>query len=1015
MTSTINLSQISEFLGKTAPFNRLGDRALENLATHCELLRYRTGQPIFELGKMPTQVAVIYEGQVRELANDQRSQSMVSLRLAGPGEILGWGSLVRGVAVDSAIASREVICVCIRASTFLEQVKSEQVFREAFEQQAALNEVFELLSGELQRRADATTNAKDLTLQFQPQAVVINIPKGKANLTELDRDRLWFLSTGTIGEFEKGSRLMVDANTIGKLPCPDGARVVGLPLFDVAGTPVTPQDNGGAIADSHSAIAPTPTVIPTGRDPIPYAPDRPPEIEAEESTPRGKVKYPFIRGKGPIQGSLACFQMLGKQYQIRVRRDVVQRVLENQYNSHGKLTLQSCGSVAAMMGFNGQLVTVPVEVISRLKAPAMIRWENSFALLFSVSDREVVAAIPSKGIIRRKPQKFLQEWQLSTPAEEGKEGTEQILLLVPPAEDKQDTFNFWWFLPELGKYKSVLVQVFLASFFVQLFGLANPLITQVIIDKVIGQRSLDTLNILGLLMVLVAVFEGALTWLRTYLFVDTTNRIDLSLGSQVIDHLLRLPLGYFDQRRVGELAGRVSELEKIRQFLTGTALTVVLDALFSVIYIAVMLSYSLLMTAVALAVVPLMALLIAGVSPIVQRLLRKRAERYADTQSYLVEVLSGIQTVKAQNIELTSRWSWYDRYARYISAGFKTVVTSTTASSISTLLNKGSGLALLWVGAHLVLSDPPQMSLGQLIAFRIIASNVTGSLLRFVQVWQTFQETAMSVERLRDILEAHPEADEKDRSNIPMPAVEGAVRFENVSFHFPQSKSLQLANINLEFQPGQFVGIVGQSGSGKSTLMKLLQRLYEPTGGRILLDGYDVAKVELYSLRSQIGVVLQDTLLFNGTVQDNIALTNPDATTDDIIKAAKIGVAHEFIMTLPNGYNSIVGERGSSLSGGQRQRIAIARTVLQNPHLLILDEATSALDYNSERLVCENLAEAFKGRTVFFITHRLTTVKKADVILMMDQGAVVEQGTHDELMALKGLYYCLYQQQESQV
>ncbi|MGL5195227.1 MAG: peptidase domain-containing ABC transporter, partial [Chroococcales cyanobacterium] len=254
-----------------------------------------------------------------------------------------------------------------------------------------------------------------------------------------------------------------------------------------------------------------------------------------------------------------------------------------------------------------------------------------------------------------------------------------------------------------------------------------------------------------------------------------------------------------------------------------------------------------------------------------------------------------------------------------------------------------------------------------------------------------------------------------DRSNIPMPAVEGTVRFENVSFHFPQSKSLQLANINLEFQPGQFVGIVGQSGSGKSTLMKLLQRLYEPTGGRILLDGYDVAKVELYSLRSQIGVVLQDTLLFNGTVQENIALTNPDATTDDIIKAAKIGVAHEFIMTLPNGYNSNVGERGSSLSGGQRQRIAIARTVLQNPHLLILDEATSALDYNSERLVCENLAEAFKGRTVFFITHRLTTVKKADVILMMDQGAVVEQGTHDELMALKGLYYCLYQQQESQV
>ncbi|HEY9837579.1 MAG TPA: cyclic nucleotide-binding domain-containing protein, partial [Vampirovibrionales bacterium] len=276
MTSTIDLSQISEFLKKTAPFDRLSDRALENLATHCELLRYRTGQPIFELGKMPTQVAVIYEGQVRELAYDQRSQSMVSLRLAGPGEILGWGSLVRGVAVDSAIASREVICVCIRASTFLEQVKSEKVFREAFEQQAALNEVFELLSGELQRRADATTPAKDLTLQFQPQAVVINFPKGKANLTELDRHHLWFLSSGTIGDLDRGSRLIVDAQTIGKLPCPDGARVVGLPLFDLAGTQANPQDNGGAIADSHSAIAPTTPLTPTVVDPIPYAPDRPP-------------------------------------------------------------------------------------------------------------------------------------------------------------------------------------------------------------------------------------------------------------------------------------------------------------------------------------------------------------------------------------------------------------------------------------------------------------------------------------------------------------------------------------------------------------------------------------------------------------------------------------------------------------------------------------------------------------------------------------------------------------------
>jgi subfamily B ATP-binding cassette protein HlyB/CyaB len=319
---------------------------------------------------------------------------------------------------------------------------------------------------------------------------------------------------------------------------------------------------------------------------------------------------------------------------------------------------------------------------------------------------------------------------------------------------------------------------------------------------------------------------------------------------------------------------------------------------------------------------------------------------------------------------------------------------------------------LLWVGAYLVLKG--QLSLGQLIAFRIIAGYTTSPLLRLVQLWQNFQETALSLERLSDIVDAPQEVDEANRYNIPMPALKGAVKYENVSFSFNTNGQLQLNNINLEFASGLFVGIVGQSGSGKSTLMKLLSRLYEPNSGRILIDDYDISKVELYSLRRQIGMVLQDTLLFNGTVQENIALTNPDATAEEIIEAAKIAAAHDFIMTLPNGYNSRVGERGSSLSGGQRQRIAIARTVLQKPQLLILDEATSALDYDTERQVCLNLAETAREQTVFFITHRLNTVKNADVILMMDKGAVVEQGTHTELMAMKGRYYCLYQQQESQ-
>ncbi|MEO1560162.1 MAG: peptidase domain-containing ABC transporter, partial [Cyanobacteria bacterium J06632_19] len=351
--------------------------------------------------------------------------------------------------------------------------------------------------------------------------------------------------------------------------------------------------------------------------------------------------------------------------------------------------------------------------------------------------------------------------------------------------------------------------------------------------------------------------------------------------------------------------------------------------------------------------------------------------------------------------------------ASYVSAGFKTVKTSTDAGSTSGFLNKLSGLLVLWVGAYLVLEGT--LTLGQLIAFRIIAGYVTSPLLRLTQLWQNFQETALSLERLSDIIDSPQEATEEDKGNIPMPMIEGAVKYDDVSFRFKPTGPMQLNNVSLEFPPGVFVGVVGQSGSGKSTLMKLLPRLYPLESGRILIDGYDINKVELYSLRQQVGIVPQDTLLFEGSVQENIALNYPDATPEEIIEAAKIAVAHEFIMDLPNGYNSRVGERGSALSGGQRQRVAIARTILQNPRLLILDEATSALDYESERQVCLNLAEAFKGRTVFFITHRLSTIRNADIILMLDKGYVVEQGTHQELMSLKGRYYCLYQQQEAQI
>jgi ATP-binding cassette, subfamily B, bacterial HlyB/CyaB len=817
---------------------------------------------------------------------------------------------------------------------------------------------------------------------------VHNLSKGKMPLDSLDPTWTWLLSCGQVEQPDTAApRVTIGqaldlAHLRGNLRVKTPARLVGVPPFQTqTSLPLT----------SAQAIAPS-------FEQIPYAPERP----ATQRPPLLRSgEMPLVGGKGEVESCLACFQMLAQYFGMPFRRDVLKRTISEQYRRVGSMPLQLGGAIAELMGLKAQLAVVPAAAMTRLQGQGIIRWQERMAVLYQATDRQIIIASPEKGLQRLSPKEFAKTW--------GDEG--EILLLAPTADTPQKRFGMSWFLPSVVRYRRVLTEVLLASFFVQLLGLANPLITQVIIDKVINQNSPSTLNVLGSLLIGAAIVEALLTALRTNLFVDTTNRIDMTLGTQVIDHLLRLPLRYFEKRPVGELSTRVNELENIRQFLTGTALTVVLDSVFSVIYIGVMIWYSPLLTVVALATVPLFALLTLMIAPIIRQQSRFKAERNAETQSYLVEVMSGIQTVKAQNIELPSRWTWQDKYAKYVMAGFKNVQTSTAAGGVSQFLSQLSNLLLLWVGAFLVLEN--KITLGQLIAFRIIAGYTTSPLLRLIQLWQNFQETALSLERLADILDTPQETSEGDRANIPMPAIKGAISYDNITFRFAKTPKPQLDGVTVDIAAGSFVGIVGQSGAGKSTLTKLIPRLYDPEQGRILIDGYDIHKVELYSLRRQIGMVLQDTLLFDTTVQENIALTNPDATPEEVVEAARVAFAHDFIMELPQGYNSAVGERGSALSGGQRQRIAIARTVLQNPNFLILDEATSALDYNSERQVCMNLQAAFKGRTVLFITHRLATIRSADVILMMDQGRVAEQGSHEELMAMQGLYYCLYQQQEA--
>jgi ATP-binding cassette subfamily B protein len=712
-------------------------------------------------------------------------------------------------------------------------------------------------------------------------------------------------------------------------------------------------------------------------------------------------RFCLIRGDGVLEEILACFQMLAADLELPFRRDGIEKILRDVLRRGQTPDLQLCGNLAAMLGLHVSGSSIPAVMGTRLQVPALVCWKESFALLKASNAAGMLLASPSDGLVQLPPERIVAHYP---------DGI-QLLHLERTIQTPERRFGPSWFLPAIQRYRGVLIQVLLASFVVQLFGLAGPLLIQVIIDKVISQRSLDTLQVLGLALVVVTLMEGLLGAFRTFLFTETSNRIDLRLGAEVIDHLLRLPLSYFDRRPVGELGTRIAELEKIRSFITGQALSTVLDAALSVIYIVVMVAYSWLLTLIALGVLPIQIALTLLGAPLFRRQFRDAAQENARTQSHLVEVLSGIQTVKAQNIEMISRWKWQDLYAKYISRTFEKTITGTAVNESSQVLQKLSQLLVLWVGATLVLNG--EMSLGQLIAFRIISGYVTQPLLRLSSIWQNIQELKVSFERLADVVDTNQESSDSDKRKIPLPPIVGRVQFEGVVFAFERTQVPVLNDVSLEIGARTFVGVVGQSGSGKSTLTKMLSRLYQPDKGRILIDGYDIAKVELYSLRRQIGIVPQEPLLFSGTVADNIALGDPQASTDAIVEAARLACAHEFIMDMAAGYSTDVGERGAGLSGGQRQRIALARTLLLKPRLLVLDEATSALDYDTESRVFNNLIDSLGSSTVFFITHRLSTIKRASRIVMMHQGCVAESGSHDELMAMRGRYFALFCQQEA--
>jgi ATP-binding cassette subfamily B protein len=668
----------------------------------------------------------------------------------------------------------------------------------------------------------------------------------------------------------------------------------------------------------------------------------------------------------------------------------------------GSLKLPQLGLQLEALGFETRPMRVRPQDLTRLEPPALLDLDGSFVLLLVAGD--------GGGVLIGDPRQGLQRWSLQRLQERVPEGVELLVVREGRTERRAgEQFGFSWFITAFLRYPLLLTMTLVAAFTSQLLSAVFPLAVLAVIDQVISRNNISLLAPLTAILLMAALAAGVVSAMRAIVTADLSDRVDVRLGSSVVEHLLRLPLPYFDRRQVGGILYNVNQLYNVRQFIVDQLLGVGLDVLFAVVFLVVLLLISPVLTLIVVAVAPILMLINVIASPILIRLIKESNGFASSAGAFLYEVVSGIRTVKSQNFEVEARWQWLERYRKYTSSRFRLTRLGSLIGEGSRLISNLSDIALIVVGAALILDN--KLSLGALFAVKILSGQVVNPLLRLSSLYQGFQEMRMAVSCLSDIMLAMPEVGEEDLQAIPLPPIQGHLRFEEVTFRYGQRGPLILDHVNLEIEPGQFVGLVGLSGSGKSTLVQLVDRLYRPKDGRVYLDGYDLEKLQIASLRRRIGYVPQDSLLFEGTVLDNIRLNTPDADIEAVMEAAKVAVAHEFILGLENGYATRLGEKGSGLSGGQRQRLCLARSVLQDPSLLILDEATSALDAETEQQVCRNLAARFASATVLFITHRLTTLRQADRILFMEKGRIREDGNHQQLMALAGAYATLYNQQ----
>jgi len=974
---------------------------LASQGSKLQWLRYRTGQPLLQADRLPHQVMFIAEGAVRLIA-DAPSTGAFTLARLGSGDVIGWCGLVRNRPCEAAIAMEPTLVAALPAQDFLQLLPRETAL-----QQGCLepnrSELAELLLNWLSRQSQRYEDLPGLLSElWRPGALQLLTGEQLNEARPLDPSWLWLESAPLSADRPTGITLKEWSPTTEADGLPLGARLLGIDrnVLDEAlnarcNRPKSASGSAGRVPEQLWQQASEAEDLPDPIDPS----------DLGLHSPQRRLAPLRERGEGPLDTAMICLQRLASRYRFPFPRDSVEQVLIDCERRLGGISLLHLGQVLESLGLEVRPLTAPAKQLHRLQPPALVRLEDRFLLVEEAGPSGLVVADPSRGLV------CLRSNELQSISPDGFQ-----LMLVRPAESADEDaqasrFDLAWFWSVIRPYRLQMGLVFLSGFTIKVLEIGFVLAILQIIDVVISTRDLSLLWPIGLLMGLIIVVKAVLALLQNNLTVDLSDRIDTNLGSQVVGHLFRLPMKFFDRRTVGDLSSRFNDLRRVRAFLTGTVINTALDLIFIPLLGLVMLAIQPVLALVVLAQVPLMALSTWLSRRPIKRGITRRNRAWSRAQGFLVECLTAIRTVKTQHFATQARWQWLQRYRRFSSEDFQLERLQVLTREFIGLIPKANRLALMLVGAVLVING--SATIGSIFVFMILGGQLASSMVQLSTVSDQYQDARAAMDSLADVLGHQPEDSLAASSMLPLPAIAGRIDLENVSFSYGLTSGRQLDDFSVSLESGQVVGLVGTSGSGKSTLVQLLDGLYQAERGRIYIDGTDISKVQIGSLRRQVGFVPQESILFDGTVMDNLRLNMPDAPYEAVIDAARVACAHDFIMKLPDGYNTRVGERGGGLSGGQKQRIAIARMVLQNPRLVILDEATSALDPTTESLVLERLHQRFSGRTMLIVTHRIACLRHADRILMLDQGVLLEDGNWAELMALKGSFATLAEQQHA--